>query len=152
MLYVNCVLFSRSCNSPVWCLIVTSLPAFTQLGDQEMIYWLIQCKVTFLWAHNRLRSLQTYRLLLEFTKLPQVPALCRSGYSEIFHAVICVWDGVRGGGGAKFIFGILYTKDAIENDVSIGEFDRLEKKRDSIRFFLESNQWMAFLEETVPYL
>jgi hypothetical protein len=54
--------------------------------------------------------------------------------------VICVWDGVRGGGGAKFIFGILYTKDAIENDVSIGEFDRLEKKRDSIRFFLESNQ------------
>lgn len=140
-------LYSRSCSSPVLCINVTSRSAFTQLGNQEMIYWLIQCKVTFLWAHNRLRCLQTYRLPLEFEKLPQVPALCRSGYSEFPHAVICVLGGVRGGG-AKFIFGILYTNDAIENDVRIGKFGRLEKKRDSNRFFPESNQWSVFLVET----
>jgi hypothetical protein len=64
---------------------------------------------------------------LEFEKLPQVPILCSSGYSEIPHAIICVLGGVRGGG-AKFIFGILYTKDDTENDVQIGKFGRLEKK------------------------
>jgi len=61
-----------------------------------------------------------YRLLLEFEKLPQVPALCRSGYSEIPHAVICVLGGVRGEG-AKFIFAILYTNVAIGNDVQVGK-------------------------------
>jgi len=32
------------------------------------------------------------------------------------------------GGGGKFIFRILYTNDAIGNDVQIGKFGRLKKK------------------------
>jgi hypothetical protein len=79
----------------VLCVIIISRFAFTQLGDQEMIYWLLLRKVTFLVAHKRLWRLVNYRLPFESEKLPQVTSLCRSGYSEILLSVICVLGGVR---------------------------------------------------------
>jgi len=55
---------------------------------------------------------------------------------------------LEGGGGAEFIFEILYTNDAIENDVQIESLVDYKRNETAIGFFRESNQLLAFLVET----